>query len=435
MFPRIVFTGILLMILAGLGYGVTRLVISRQPLPQATALLEQHDPRGAQLVLRPLVRAEPRNAEAHVLLARTHLDLHDAVAAEKELKIARALRYERMVVTPLLARSYLMQGRYQDLLADVPANAASPEERVTNLALRATAYLLMGDMAQAQSTLDTAAEAAPADPKVQVVRARMALARGETAAAATAIDSALASTPKDLDSLLLKAEIQVQAEQLDRARETLDAAVALEPYSMPARLQRAWLLMSLNQDAKAREDVNASLEVDPHDVPLRLADSLLNMRAGRVGDSATALQRLLSTFDQNPRGFYYLALAFSLQDQNESSYEMLGRFLRVRPRDAEGMRLQGLLEQRLGRAPASIEVLQQVVRLRPKDALAHDLLGRGYFMTGAMQEAVDAYRRATVLDPGNKEYAAHLAAAQVRFGEPASARASAAPDAAPSEVR
>src|SRR4051812_7132132 len=121
MFPRLVFSSILILILAGIGYGVARLFISRQPLPAATALIEGHDPRAAQLILRPLVKAEPRNAAAHVLLARTQLDLHDPVAAEKELKIARALRYERSIITPLLARSYMMQERYQDLLADVPA--------------------------------------------------------------------------------------------------------------------------------------------------------------------------------------------------------------------------------------------------------------------------------------------------------------------------
>jgi cytochrome c-type biogenesis protein CcmH len=65
---------------------------------------------------------------------------------------------------------------------------------------------------------------------------------------------------------------------------------------------------------------------------------------------------------------------------------------------------------------------QAVTALRPAtgpdshDAAAFDLLGRAYFMLGRTPDAISAYRQATIIAPENKDYAAHLAAAQVPFG-------------------
>lgn len=435
MFPRIVFTSLLLMILAGLGYGVFRLVVGRQPLPQATAMIERHDPHAAQLILRPLVKTDPRNAEAHVLLARAQLDLNDAVAAEKELKIARALRYERSIINPLLARSYFMQERYQDVVADVPANATRAEERLTNLSLRATAYALMGDVPQAQASLDAAAEISAFDPAVSLARAYVESARSDLTAALTAVNASLDTAPKDLDALMLKANIQLRMDEPAQAMDTVTAAIDLDPNSVPARVFRAHLYIAMNDDKKARADVDAAITVDWHDVPLSLANALLMMRSGRIGDATNFLQSRLPALVSNPKVYYYLALAFSMQDQNESSYDMLTRFQKIAPKDRDGLRLQGLLEQRLGRPAASVDVLQRLVQTAPKDALAFDLLGRAHFMQGHTQDAVDAYRQATILEPNNKDFAAHLAAAQVSFGDlsapPPGSRASAAPPPGP----
>ena len=425
MFPRLVLATLILAIVAGLGYGAVRLMAGPQPLPRAADLIRQGDPRGAQRILRPLLRNDPRNAEAHVLLARTQLDLHDPVAAERELKSARALRFDRATVTRLLARAYMMQGRWQDVLADIPAEAPGGGD-AQNLTLRAGAYIGMGDLPQAAASIAAAARIAPGDPHLALVRARLLAARDDLPAALAHVDAALAGLPRDTDALLLRADLLARSDRPGQAMDALDQALGIEPYNVPARLQRAQQSMSANQDARARADIDAALEIDGHDTPVLMTLAMLQIRAGRIGDGVTTLQRLQASFEQNPLGYYYLALGGTLTGQFESASEMLVRFNRLRPGDLDGLRLQGLLDQKLGRPAASTDALRQVVRRRPADAEAWDLLGRALFMLGRGPEALAASARAVARDPARAEDAAHLAAARVSLGSPCDAAGTAA---------
>lgn len=411
MLPRILFAAIVLTLIAGGGYGVSRMIVSRQPLPRATALLEQADPRGAQLLLRPLVRAEPRNAEAHVLLARTQLELNDPVAAEKELKIARALRYERIVLHPLLGRAYLMQDRPQDVLADIPGTAVRDEEQASNLAVRALAYLAMNDVRLAEVSLESAVRLAPEDPTVLLGQARVLLARGQFGAAAEQAGRVLAQVPRSLDAMMVKAEAQSRRGDPEAALATMSQAIAQAPFSVPARLQRANQLMALSRFKLAQQDIDASFEVDWHDSAVVMTNAVLMMRTGRLKDAETEFQRLQPLMERIPRGYFYQALTAFYLDQNESALETLGRFLKLQPNDADGLRLAGILEAKLGRPERAIDLLSRAVRAGTSDAEAFNTLGRSYFRVGRIPEAVENYRRASSIDPANAEFAAHLTAA------------------------
>ena len=92
---------------------------SKDPIKNAHYLLGKGDLRGAQIELRNAIKTNVNNAEAHVRLAQLQLLTSDPVAAEKELKLARDLKYDTKVVAPLLAQSYLAQQRFSDVLSDV----------------------------------------------------------------------------------------------------------------------------------------------------------------------------------------------------------------------------------------------------------------------------------------------------------------------------
>ena len=415
MLPRLVIGGILLALALGLGYGMSRMMERPQPLGQARALLEAKQPAGAQPILRQLVRAEARNAEAHVLLARTQLDLNDPVAAEKELKIARVLRYERTVVNPLLAQAYLMQGRYDDILTDLPESAERPEERFQNLVWRARAYLGMGDLRLAEDSLTAAAALQPDDLEVSIAQARLALSLDEQDRARELIDKAGVRAPENVDVMLLRAALLAKVGSVDAAVLALDKAAKIAPFSVQVRLQRAEYLMMLRRDQEAQRDVDAALSVDARNSSALLTHALLVMRAGRNADALTELQRLAPVMDQMPRGYLYQAQASAVLGQEASALDLALRYLKLVPKDGEALRLAGRLALKLDQPTRAVAVLTAGVEGGVRDGALYDLLGRAYFMSGKMVDAVAAYREATVLEPGNPEYAAHLSAA-AQFG-------------------
>ncbi len=68
----------------------------------------------------------------------------------------------------------------------------------------------------------------------------------------------------------------------------------------------------------------------------------------------------------------------------------------------------GIVLGRLRRYPEAADALEQAVALAPRDADAWAYLGRAREMTGRRDEAMEAYRRALDLDPGNRQAARWL---------------------------
>lgn len=415
MIPRFVFASVVTLLLGFAGYTGLRWFSGAQPMQRATALIEANRPREAQVVLRPIVRADPRNAEAHVLLARTQLALSDPVAAERELKVARALKYERTVVNPLLAQSYMMQERYADLLTDIPAVAARDDEAVANLVARSAAYVKQGDLVLAQASLDGARALMPGSDEVQLGAFRLAAARGDTDVALKLADATLARSPQNVEAWMLKGEALSRHGQPEEALAAMDAAVKAAPTLVEARQQRVNQYLALGRDADAKADLNVILEIDPRNEAMLLSKALLLLRANNFIDASTELTKLQASFDRHPRGYYWQALAASKLGQNESARDTVTRFLKLQPDDIEGLRLAAQLDLRLGQPERAVASLSTVAGLR--DAAAFDVLGRAYFMLGDTSDAVKAFTRASELEPGNREYATHLGAAQVRFGD------------------
>ena len=411
MLPRLVFGSIFLALLLSAGYGVSRMLVGLQPLAQALAMLDAKNPAGAQPILRQLVRAEPRNAEAHVLLARTQLDLNDPVAAEKELKIARVLRYEKAVLNPLLARSYLMQGHYDDVLTDMPETVARPEELFPNLVARGQAYLGLGELRSAQASLDAAARLRPDDLQILTARGRVALASGDMALAGRLADQALTRAPDDVGVLLLQSDVLARQGAVAEALAVMDKVVAAAPFSVPARLQRADQLMLLQRDGAAREDVDAALKVEVRNPQALVTHAVLTMRTGRLADAMTEFQKLAPLMDEVPRAYLYEAQTAAAMGQSASALDIVLRYLKLIPNDPDALRLAAGLALKLDQPSRAVSVLEQGVAGGLRDAASFDLLGRAYFMVGQMTEAVASYRRAAALEPGNADYAAHLAAA------------------------
>ena len=332
------------------------------------------------------------------------------------MKIARALRYERAVLHPLLARAYIMQQRYQDILTDIPGTAAREEEQVPNMAMRALAYLFMGDVRQAELTLAPALRLAPHDDNVLLARTRLLLARGELPQASASAAELLGHNPSNIEALMLEGDVLGRRGDAEGALASMNRAVGLAPYWVPARVQRANQFMSMGRNKEAQQDVDASFDVDWHDPGVQLANAVLMIRNGRYADAATEFQRIGPVMERFPKGYYYQALNASLQDQNESALEMAVRYLKLAPGDQEALRLAGSLESKLGRPERTVDYLSRATSAGLRDAEAFDLLGRAHFVLGRTAAAIENYRRATAMEPDNKDYAAHLAAAESLSG-------------------
>jgi putative PEP-CTERM system TPR-repeat lipoprotein len=371
----------------------------------------------AQIALRAMVRDRPESAEAHFRLGAVQLQLGDAVAAEKELRLAQAGGWNQRQVLPLLARAYFAQGRFRDVLKDFSAEGLAAEEAGSLRVIQALAHLGLKELQEAQDAAAEAERLAPQNPGAPLAAARIALARNDPAAAGQKIDRALQIDPRSVEALVLKGEVQNAAGQHEAAVASFTAALAIVPDAANIRLERANTLIFMNQDKKAREDVDAVLKADARNPLGNYFQAVLLVRGGDWRGADAALQNISPIISRFPRGEYFLALVKVNLDQNEQAAEAAARYLAREPQDIAGIKLLARIHARAGRPAQMIAVLTKAADAGLADAELLELLGSAYIQTGQGALAVQTLDRAAVLAANDSVALAQIAAIRLGIGD------------------
>ena len=84
--------------------------------------------RSAFIYLKNALKEDPLLLPAHLLLGKIYLSMGQGERAEKQLLIADGLGAHRSLIQNSLARSYLMQGKAQQLIDELFPVGTAPEE-------------------------------------------------------------------------------------------------------------------------------------------------------------------------------------------------------------------------------------------------------------------------------------------------------------------
>ncbi len=391
------------------------------PVLRAQELLSKGDLRAAQIELRNAVRDNPDSADAHLRLGETQLQMGDPIAGEKELKTARDLGADRWLIIPQLGQSYIAQGRYKDVLAEVPPDGPTPKGAATNMQLRAMAQVAMNDIDAAKATLTDAEKLAPGNIDVLLTGARLALALKDMPLATQKVEEALKQDPKHLDSLLLKGQVQSASGDRAAALATADDVVALAPDSASARLDRANQELLAGDDAKAKTDVDAVLAKQPRNAGATYLNAVLYVRSGKYAEAGTELQKLGPVIARFPRAMYFQALVAANLGQNEVAIDFAQHYVARMPADPDGSRLLARTLITARRPEQAVAVLDKAVAAGQSDSQTLDLLGRAYTLMGRAPEAIKTLERATALAPNDASILTHLASSQLQHGDSSAA--------------
>ena len=335
----------------------------RDPLAVARDQMKRGDLRSAQLELRSAVRRNPDNTEAHFRLGQVQLQFGDVVAAEKELKAARAGGWPDAQTVPPLARAYLAQERFVDLLRDFPPDKLPPEPMAAVLVSRSVAQIASHDGIAALASAGAAERLMPLSAEPPLAAARIAQALGDHGQALQKVNQALRLDPRLVEALGLKADILRKQGDLDQALVQLDAAVAVLPTAARVRLARARALLAAGDDAAAHADVDAALAVDPRSTLGLYLQSVLLIRLKDWPAADVSLQKIQPMLPQMPRGEYYYALVKSNVNQFEQAAEAAGHYVARNPGDPDGLRLLARIDLELGQQPAAAAALKRVADL------------------------------------------------------------------------
>ena len=356
------------------------------------AALEEGQPRTARVEFLNAIKAKPDDAQIRLAQARTYLELGDGVAAEAELRRARALGMAEAETAHLMAHSLLLQTRNEDAAAE--AAKAAPKHAAHAQRILGRAHMALKDNEKADAAFAAAVAAGPEDSKVWTDVARFRRATVDTAGAIAAADRAVKLDPKNVEALTLRGELTRTQYGLAAAVAWFDRALEIDPNHVPALLERAATLGDMGRMRDMLADTRAALAIQPKQPVAYYMQAMLAARAKKFDLAKSLFQKTEGALDDQPAGML-LASAIDFQTGNaEQAIARLQKLVGAQPHNLKARRLLAASQWRLGDAAATVETLRPVADRPDADSYVLTLIGNAYDKLGNADAAAAYLARA-----------------------------------------
>jgi predicted O-linked N-acetylglucosamine transferase (SPINDLY family) len=272
-----------------------------------------------------------------------------------------------------------------------------------------------GRLAEAVEQLQAAVRIAPQNA---VYRANLGVvlnAAGRPAEAVQAYESAL-----EIDSFLagIRANLGVSLLALGRVEDAIAAqraAIASDPNHAEAQANLGLALMQAGEPQAAVESYRRAiaLRADYANAYQHLARAHATL--GQPGEAESAARKAIELLPANAAAHHLLARLLAADDRLAEAIASERKALDLMP-DAAAFAALGDLLNRTGDYREAVIAFRKGLSLNDNLPQLHAGLGRAQFQLGGMVRAVESFRCALELDPGNESYRAELAPALVGAG-------------------
>jgi tetratricopeptide (TPR) repeat protein len=333
----------------------------------------------------------------------------------------------------------------------------------------AAAHNVLGTLLRSEGKVEPATEEFKAALRTEPGLAPAALNLGEIlitrkrylAAIACLQDALKFRPPAALDEQLRVTLEVAQAENgdSDLAIETLEQAIKSYPLAADAYFNLATVYAKKGPAVgygKAVDNFQNALRIDPHYDEARYSLAKVLVQFGRFSEAIPYLNDYTHRQPRDPEGFHLLGSAYSGLSQVDKAVEFLQQAKRLKPGDGEIHYDLGIALAKSGRTSDGIQQLEFASRVNPGSPETHYQLALQYrkqgdltrskqemqvfqelkgqenaktaagnlnneasrlLQEGKAEEAVEAYRKAVQLDPGDAHWRYNLSLALAKLGD------------------
>ena len=366
----------------------------------ATLLARAHrmagDPQLAREALADVVKFNPDNAHAHLLLAADMAQTHEFDSAQPEIDAALKIdphdggAWQMKVEMALAARNpEAAQAAARAAQAQLPA---SPLGHM--LSGRVLAHENKPALALAQ--FDEAARLAPSDPQPLIAAVSLLSAQHQFPAARARIDAIEKANPHSALAREMRGEVALAMGDLPQAATSFGELVEM-PGAPAAAYKNLALVMA------ARKDVNGAIATlqrgeaaNPKDLSLPAARAEYLGRTGRVDEAIQVYEQILQRAPGTDVAANNLAYVLIQNKRDKASLDRaLTLATRFQASNEPGyVDTLGLVQYRLGRYDQAATLLERARTLAPDDPNVELHYGMALYKKGDVQAGGDLVRKA-----------------------------------------
>jgi len=375
-------------------------------LASAKDFLDNNNLKAATIQLKNALQENPDNAEARRLLGKTHLEVGNDEAAEKELKRALELGVLSEAIYPMLAHALDSQSKYDELLA-LDINGFSPEAQADILATQGKALIAQNKLGKAEDKIDQALSLQADSASALTEQARLITAKGAPSAQARDLLTKLLKTHKKYaPAWSLLGQIERRDQKREQSEAALSKAIEFRTNNTGDLLQRALLRIELENYQGAQADINLLKKKIPNYYELQYAQGLIHFNKKQYPLAQTAFEASLKANEQFLPTLFFLGATYYNLEQLEQANTFISRFVSANPNYTPGRKLFAQIQLQYGNFAEVEKLMLPVIRSNPEDVVAMNLLAVAYIKQNQAAKGVLLLERIVSLQPDSAK--AHL---------------------------
>lgn len=377
-------------------------VVPKAPLPRrqvAQVQLRSGQADKALVTLRPLLEADPPDAEALSLAAQAQMMLGNTAAADASLAKASKLKPDDPRLRTAVALSRLAKGKDAAATAELRAIAAADKDSTADLAL-INVLVRQNDPAGALKAVDALAAKLPGDALPDQLRGRLALQQKDPAAARQAFEAALAKNADYLPALAGLAALDMAEKQPAAAKARFEALLQRNPKHAGALMALAEIGARTGDKPEQTADwLTRAIAADPIDARPRLMLADLHLGAGQLKQALDVAQTGVTALPDNADLLDRLGRAQLASGQAQLAVTTFGKLATLAPKSAlPQLRLADAHSANKNRSGTAAAV-RRAAELAPDSLLVQQAQVSLAMLDGKPEQALAVARKAQAQRP------------------------------------
>jgi len=386
-------------------------------LQSARDYLQSGEVKSAELELKTILQVNENSHLARLLLGRLSFDAGDHQRAEKELRRAQQLGVSSDEVLPLLAKSLLLQGKYDDVIS-LPVTALVGDSRAEVLSAKGLAHFGGGRLSQASELIDQAIAIAPNSAYSLLARARL-LFLSDTQLARDQLNTIIQMDPEFLSVWGLMGDIEASEKNFKLADQAYSRLLDRQPDNYLTLMRRANSLIQLGDYVRAQKDIQRVIKKYPRHVGVNYIQGLIHFQRENFPDAESAFARAINDIEQYPLSLYYLGIINFLQGDKIQAKYYADKFFSHDSDSPLSRKLLATIKLKDFKYEEAEALIRPVVLKSANDVYAIDVLANSLMKQGKTKQGVEILAQQLAMDPSSPKALTRLGGSLLDNGDAA----------------
>ena len=391
----------------------------------ATFLLAAEQFEDARVRVARVLKKEPKNVDALVLLGRALAGLRDFEAALKQIEQAVELDAASAPAYATLGIIQAARGRQKDAEdAFRQAVATNPERADVHLAL--ANFLWSGDrVGEAEASLRRAVDLEPGNSLANRALATFYLSTGRAPEAEHYLRAAAETDTNPAAPLKLAlADYYVSVDRPDRATALLEKLAKSGPTRSAAGTRLAVLAYDNKSHAEGHRQIDSVLASHPREVSAIVVKARFLLQDGRTDEALEKVRGAVAIDPTSVPAHYLLGSIHRLRGDIRRAMGAFNDVLRLNPRVTSAQVELARLNLATGRTDVALTLSESAAQEVPEDGEVQLTLARSLLANGQVRRAEPIVRTLAARFPQSAAAVATLGHLQARKEEGTAARKS-----------